>query len=1637
MGTVRTEYGFSSTGAEKVARDYQQVGDAGERAFARIRTASREVPGHLKAVDAAAASLKTQVERAAGSLGTLGTAIAAIGGPIGLAATGLAAAGVALFAFTKRAIESADTLSDSAKAIGINVETLQEYQFAAVQAGIGQEKLEGSLRRFVKNVGEAQLGTGDLASKLKTMDAGLLANVTSAGSVEQALDLVFQKLAATRSETERAVIANAAFGRSGGQIAALAPMIARVREESRELGAVWSEELVGGADRAADAMDKLGLVASKNLQGLLLEAAPAIEAYVESWTRGALRIVGGLKEILHYLGLITESADDELGGVIETLNAKKGELERLRQGETGVAGTLSAFIDPANAAAERAAAIAALEAEIARLRERRVQLTANIQGEHELAAAKQQEHKDDAARLAADAKGLKDQERAQKTAAAATKQAAAERAQALQQIVALEDKAATAGLDGIEEIVAARDVELQHWLDTAEAKTLSEEETARGVVAIWNAAFAKIVQEDARAAEKHAEASARAVEKQAEQQARAAEKAADEMNRPFVNAIENIQRGFGDLFTQIFEDGTFTFKDLASTIRSIFARLAGELATLMIIRPILAPIAANFGAFGGFGGGVGAADLVRLGTGVTSLNSGIDTLGFGVDTLNLGVKGLTSGVTTLTGTLAGGIQVVGPGLIPAGEAAFTGAKIGVAGVGGTGLVGSFGGGLLGYGVGTVLEGTGLIPKHGALIIGGGGLLAGALAGGIAGFGAAGVAGAAGGALVGGLGGTIGGAAAGAIGGGAAAGGTAALGGVLAGLSATGIGAIVAAVIAIVMVALNAFGVFKPTTTGGTKIRQGFEKFLESEEGEVPFFAGRNDVIRVLGQAEARRFEKEGRGTFNEGQYADIAEKAATIGLSRRQQRVGTGLAVAYRAFFGGEAGLSETRVPGLIAELFGNIALKGLNAAEAMQVFGKAIQNLGEPSLVFKTINDFFLKPDTDITTEQYRDAVQGLSDAIFDVPAGVHPAVIALEELDKAMADGGKQGVVTFQQIEQRVKDVTAAANLLLPVFRTLTDALAENPSQFLVTGADGQQIVDDTAIALFHDQVLEAMRDATMRGFTQAILASTFNAQILEPFTARVSAAIETRQQLPLNATPEEIAAADTAAIAEINAATREAAVALDTLDPIIREIINSGVALDKIFRDLETSGGVLSAQQIRNATAFGFNQSVQAQILAITDPLAAERLALVQSQEQRRQAALDTGADLVELETLFGLERAALLEKQRDTELRELEQLENQKEQIYERHRQAVERTLSQIDTYITSLTAGPQSPLAPQVVLPEAQERFATLLAQAQGGNLEAAGQLPQAAQDLLAVARTLFASTPEFFAIFDQVTAGLRDVLGEGAGAFQLSPGDAAIVSSIEAQTKDLLAALAKIESGGTAFPTGPGQFGLTFTGQANVQGALAGLSPSGTTIQTLRDIRDTGFLEMEAQGLQSTWTSQLRALFPSAKSDADFGAILDALIAKIEAPGTFQPILGFATGGLVTGPTRAILGEFGAEAILPLTDPRAMAAIQRALAGVVQPLNSASAVVSVLDRVFTPLAQMPAMMARAETGGATRDLALLGELRGVNMTLLDVGRQLTRTYAMESEELRAIRRELAALRAEMATVQAQTTRLLGAPVRRA
>lgn len=132
------------------------------------------------------------------------------------------------------------------------------------------------------------------------------------------------------------------------------------------------------------------------------------------------------------------------------------------------------------------------------------------------------------------------------------------------------------------------------------------------------------------------------------------------------------------------------------------------------------------------------------------------------------------------------------------------------------------------------------------------------------------------------------------------------------------------------------------------------------------------------------------------------------------------------------------------------------------------------------------------------------------------------------------------------------------------------------------------------------------------------------------------------------------------------------------------------------------------------------------------------------------------------------------------------ENLQEPVSEmlQFRQAFGRADESIEQQLFRMTGTSESPLSPTERLSNARSQFEGLLSEAQGGDIDALQQVSGSAQNFLDIARTNFASSPEFFQRFDFVQdslSGLQGVISEQQGRIDSTLSDLNI--NIDRQTQ--------------------------------------------------------------------------------------------------------------------------------------------------------------------------------------------------------------------------------------------------------------
>lgn len=285
------------------------------RSLTDIRAGAERLPGSVRRVEGSFDRMSRSIQGAGGALDRLRGAMVQLNPLLGAFAGAMSVAGFQRF--TRGALDMADGLQKASQRISMNVEALQELQHAAGLAGISTGELEGGLERLTRRIGSGAVAYSN---------------------ADQALTDLADRIAAAGSAGERSAIAFEAFGRSG---AAMIPLLQggsaalrEARQEARELGLVFSQDLTDGAAALNDEMSRLNSVIQMNvrqglLKSLLTDTAGLASIYRDPDFRQGLQTTGVI------LGFIARQAGDAATSVGALVRAFR-DLDPAALGDVGV-----------------------------------------------------------------------------------------------------------------------------------------------------------------------------------------------------------------------------------------------------------------------------------------------------------------------------------------------------------------------------------------------------------------------------------------------------------------------------------------------------------------------------------------------------------------------------------------------------------------------------------------------------------------------------------------------------------------------------------------------------------------------------------------------------------------------------------------------------------------------------------------------------------------------------------------------------------------------------------------------------------------------------------------------------------------------------------------------------------------------------------------------------------------------------------------------------------------------------------------------------------------------------------------------------------------------------------------------------
>ncbi|MEO0033524.1 MAG: hypothetical protein RIS94_3282, partial [Pseudomonadota bacterium] len=190
-------------------------------------------------------------------------------------------------------LEYASSLGETSQQLGVSSKAMQEYRYAASQAGVSQDEMDAGLSKLNKTIGEAAMGGKSQAAAFEKLGISIRdanGHVRDAGDV---IPEVAQALQRIHSPAERAAVLVELFGKSGQKLAPLladgAAGVNDLRQAAHQLGLVLSEDQIQRADATADKISALNQALSAHIASTVADNANAILQLANALAIGAGR----------------------------------------------------------------------------------------------------------------------------------------------------------------------------------------------------------------------------------------------------------------------------------------------------------------------------------------------------------------------------------------------------------------------------------------------------------------------------------------------------------------------------------------------------------------------------------------------------------------------------------------------------------------------------------------------------------------------------------------------------------------------------------------------------------------------------------------------------------------------------------------------------------------------------------------------------------------------------------------------------------------------------------------------------------------------------------------------------------------------------------------------------------------------------------------------------------------------------------------------------------------------------------------------------------------------------------------------------------------------------------------------------
>lgn len=240
-----------TTGGEVVKRTFDQIGDSGKKMWAEIALGEKSANPAIRSLSSLSAGAKDALGELTTRAGVAGQALSSFG-VLGVAAAAAIGAAIMASITAMSAMRDAADMTDTADRIGIGTEALQEWRYAADEAGVSISSMEQGLEKLNGLLGRFKMGIADGKLKPVFEELGISkAMLDDVRTADELLMLLADRLGQVQDRSKQVALARSL------QIEQLLPLLRMgsdglkgLRDEAQALGFVVDNETTASLDRA-------------------------------------------------------------------------------------------------------------------------------------------------------------------------------------------------------------------------------------------------------------------------------------------------------------------------------------------------------------------------------------------------------------------------------------------------------------------------------------------------------------------------------------------------------------------------------------------------------------------------------------------------------------------------------------------------------------------------------------------------------------------------------------------------------------------------------------------------------------------------------------------------------------------------------------------------------------------------------------------------------------------------------------------------------------------------------------------------------------------------------------------------------------------------------------------------------------------------------------------------------------------------------------------------------------------------------------------------------------------------------------------------------------------------------------------